>query len=441
MRAITGMSLACCAATASGFSAELQNEREVIAAEIPKKETGWEADHATGTWGGFRTRLVERGVHLYAGYMGEVLGNVSGGVRRGAVYEGLLELGLDLRTKQLGLWDNGLLRINSLYPHGSSLSSKYTGDLLTVSNIDAYDSFRLYEFWYEQSFADEKFSLRIGQLVADEEFGYTDSGGAFVNSAFGWPAFVSANARNTGPAFFVAAPGVRLKYAPADEWYLQAGVYDGDSFDDPNGNPRINRSGTRIHFAGEQGLLAMAEAGFLPNQKGETGGLPGQYKLGAWLHTAEFPSNFEPEKSYGENFGFYAVAEQMIWRESEDQGLWIFARAGFAPRDRSFFEMVTDFGIACTGPLPARDQDIAGLGFVHARISRDIRRFEQLDAALNGTQYNGFSDHESVLEAFYSFQVTKWWTVQPDFQWIFNPGGSSGASDAIVVGLRTSIVF
>jgi porin len=357
------------------------------------------------------------------------------------VAEGLLEVGLEIDPQPLGLWNNGRFRVSALYPHGKGASEKYAGDLLTVSNIDAFDSFRLWELWYEHHFMGEKLSLRFGQILADEEFTFTEAGGGFLNSAFGWPAFISANVINTGPAFFVAAPGARLRYEPTESFFIHAGVYDGDTFDDRDGDPHPTASGTRIHLSEDQGLYAMAEAGFRLNGGKENAGLPGVYKIGTWLHTGDFASNFDPDKTHSKNFGAYISAEQMICREEGDQGLWAFARAGVAPRDRSFFEFVTDFGLSCTGALPTRDEDVLGIGFVYARISRDIRRFERFDAEVNGTPYEAFSDHESVLEAFYSVQVNKWWTIQPDFQWIFNPGGTAAFSDAVVIGVRSAIVF
>ena len=141
-------------------------EREVIAAEVKEQETGSEGDHMTGDWGGLRTKLVDRGVHLQAGYIGEVIGNVSGGLKTGAIYEGLFELGVRVDTEAAGLWKNGTFQVSSLFPHGPGFSEKYSGDLLTASNIEAYESWRLYELWYEHTFA-EKFSVRVGQFTAD----------------------------------------------------------------------------------------------------------------------------------------------------------------------------------------------------------------------------------------------------------------------------------
>jgi carbohydrate-selective porin OprB len=81
--------------TCAYAQADTNKEPAVVAAKIPSGETGSEADHMTGDWGGLRSRLVSQGIHLRAGYTAEVQANVSGGVRRGGVYSALLELGLD----------------------------------------------------------------------------------------------------------------------------------------------------------------------------------------------------------------------------------------------------------------------------------------------------------------------------------------------------------
>src|SRR5687767_4623510 len=77
------------------LSQETRNQEQVIAARVPSGETGQESDHMTGSWGGFRDRMVERGVHVSAGYVGEFQSVVSGGARRGSAWEGIFETSLD----------------------------------------------------------------------------------------------------------------------------------------------------------------------------------------------------------------------------------------------------------------------------------------------------------------------------------------------------------
>jgi porin len=407
----------------------------------------------TGDWAGHRTKLLERGVHLQAGYIGEVIGNTSGGLRRGAIYEGLFEASLRLDTAKAGLWRGGTFQVSTLFPHGTGFSADYLGDLLSASNIEAYESWRLYDLYYEHQF-NEFVSLRLGQFAADDEFAYTDAGANFINSAFGWPAFISGNTVNTGPAFYVAAPGIRLNVEPRDEFFLRLAFFDGDSFDNRQGDPRPNRSGTRFELGADQGFFGIGEMGLRWHTNGKKDELPGELKVGGWLHTGDFQSNYEDENgdpylvsgldphSHSGNFGVYVAGQQMLWRESDDaQGIYAFARAGAGPQERSFFEAVVDGGLTWRGLIPHRDDDLAGLGMSYARISREIVRRERLDSNLNGTEYPAYSSHETVLEAFYSLQLAKWWTVQPDVQWIFNPGGNESVSDAVVAILRTSLVF
>jgi porin len=48
---------------------------------------------------------------------------------------------------------------------------------------------------------------------------------------------------------------------------------------------------------------------------------------------------------------------------------------------------------------------------------------------------------EMVLEATYQCQVTPWFIVQPDIQYILNPSGSTSLANAFVIGGRCAIVF
>jgi porin len=395
------------------------------------RETGLEREHLTGDWGGWRTNLTDRGVHFQFGYIGEGFGNVTGGRRRGVAFEGLGEMAVEVDLERLANWGGARFRASSLWLHGRGPAGKLVGDALGSSNIEAHDSVRLYELWLEQNFLEGAFSVRVGSMLADEEFAGTDFGGLLLNSAFGWPAFISGNVINTGPAFYVAALGARLRYAPSDRWYVQTALLDGDSFDSASGNPRRNASGVRWRLDSDQGALSMSELGFNWNSDEQSAGLPGTVKLGAWFHTADFSDNARSQRTHEFNYGGYIAAQQLLCREDGDaeQGLGVFLRLGASPEDRSAFGFVLDAGLHYTGLLPGRDEDRCALGFVHADFS-DTR-----------AGYRLFRDYEQVVEFTYEFVVKPWWTIQPDFQWINNPAGDSGPSDAFLIGLRSAITF
>ncbi|HXC61802.1 MAG TPA: carbohydrate porin, partial [Nitrospiria bacterium] len=112
----------------------------------------------------------ENGVTFTGEYTGEIFGNLSGGIQQGASYEGLLKLTLRLDLQKIVHWDGASIYASALYPHGNGLSRRYTGDFNILSSIDAYDSVRLFELWFEQKFFGGKASIRIGQMSADVEF-------------------------------------------------------------------------------------------------------------------------------------------------------------------------------------------------------------------------------------------------------------------------------
>lgn len=402
-------------------------------------ETGSEREHLFGDFDGWRTRAVDRGVHLGAGYIGEVFGNLTGGRRRGAVVEGLGEVSLDLDLEKLtGFWSGAEIYSSFLLPHGRSPSGQLVGDLQTLSNIDAYDSPLLYELWLEQSLRNKRLSIRAGQLLADSEFAGSDYGAFLLNGSFGWPAFIGGNTLNAGPTYSRAAPGLRVRARLADNGYVQAGVYDGDTFDSAEGDPRRNRHGIRWRLNSDQGAFAIAETGWSINQGTNASGLPGTYKLGAWLHTADFADLRDSARSHSGNHGFYVAADQMLWRENDAddaQGLGLFFRGGFSPEDRSAFEFTIDTGLHYRGLFPGRDDDALALGFAYVNVSEDQRSAERTAGA------SVLSDYELAVELTYQINVTPWLGIQPDVQWIRHPGGSGALDDALVVGLRTRVTF
>jgi porin len=46
-----------------------------------------------------------------------------------------------------------------------------------------------------------------------------------------------------------------------------------------------------------------------------------------------------------------------------------------------------------------------------------------------------------VLEATYQCVLTPWCMVQPDIQYVINPGATSTLANTLVLGMRFSVVF
>ena len=360
-------------------------------------------------------------------YVGEVFGDLSGGLKQGAIYEGYVKLGLGINLEKLAGWDDTVFYANFLYPHGAGLSQNYVGDLNVVSNIDAYDSARLFKCWVQKSFAENRFSLRVGIMAVDKEFFASEGAALFLNGGFG--AFPVISQDVVAPVYPVSAPGVRLTWKATKALFFRAAVISGDV-----GTPTLNQHNTRWNLRARDGLAAFAEATYKVHATG--GGLRGTYKLGGFYDSKSFDDLRGGDKHHG-NYGAYAIADQQVWREGAGgdagaQGLGVFGRIAFAPADRNLVAFDTEAGVTYTGLLPGRDGDVLGVGVVFAKVSSAAR--DALDEPFP-------THHETVLEVSYQASINDWLTVQPDFQYVFNPGAVSGARNAVVAGLRFSLNF
>ena len=183
---------------------------------------------AYGDPGGIRAYLSTKGIDFAFTYIGEILGNTSGGIKRGATYEGRLDAVLDVDLEKFMGLKGAALHAEAFQIHGRGLSGNNTMDLFTVSNLEATPSTRLYEAWFEQKFADDKVAVRVGQLGADTEFIVSQTATLFVDSTFGFPAIGSNDLPSGGPVYPLSAPGARLKLTPFDNVAVLAAIFDGD---------------------------------------------------------------------------------------------------------------------------------------------------------------------------------------------------------------------
>ena len=160
--------------------------------------------------------LAQYGISFAIQETSEVLGNVTGGAQRGAAYDGLTQMALQLDTQRAFGWHGGTFNVSALQIHGSNLSASNLLTLQTASGIEADRATRLWELWYQQKFLDEdRLDIKIGQQSLDQEFMVSQNAGYFVNTMFGWPMVPSADLPGGGPAYPLSALGVRLRARPS----------------------------------------------------------------------------------------------------------------------------------------------------------------------------------------------------------------------------------
>ncbi|MBV8586839.1 MAG: carbohydrate porin [Verrucomicrobia bacterium] len=383
---------------------------------------------------GLRKTLAKLGITIGGIYTGEVFSNVNGGIRTGTVAEGLLELDLDVDLEKFIGLKGGTIHFSVFDPHGTGLSERYTGDLSTVSSIDAYDSFRIAEYWYEQKLFNDKLTVRIGQFLTENEFYYSDYSNLFICGSFGAYAFLVSNFP-FAPSYPMSAPAVRFVLNVTSNIDLNVGVYSGSTLAQATNNRSLP------NIRAQDGLISFYELDYRVNHEDIATGLPTTYKLGAIYHSlydGQLNNNLGSANRPG--YGLYLTIDQAIWKKPTTDknvrppGLGVFCRLGYMPEDFGFVSHYIDGGFNYNGLIPGRNDDIFGIAVTHSGISDSASR---RSVRAGGPHYT----YETLIEATYTAKVLPWLTLQPDFQYIINPGATDIHHNATVLGIRTTMTF
>ena len=424
------------------------------AAEPKTIESDDTAKTLFGDMGGLRSAIAPFGLTLSVSETDEVLGNASGGFRRGAIYEGLTDASLQWDLRPRFQWP-GVIFARAFQIHGRGLSANDLGNLITASSLEASPSTRLFELWYEH-YATDWLRIRIGQQAADQEFIVSTTSKLFVNATFGFPTLPAADLPSGGPAYPLGTPAIRIRIEPTDGFVLMAGVFNGDPAGPGFGAAQV-RDASGTSFRTGDGVLALIEARYNPGNSDDNG----TYKLGAWFNSNRFPdqrfdsngvSLASPLSSgaprlLDNNYSVYGIVDQPIYIDKDKgQSLSGFIRAMGAPGDRNLVSFYFDTGLAFKGPFGRKD-DTVGIGFGYAQIGNSARLLDQDTGAI--VPGHPVRSREALLEVTYQVQVTDWWQLQPDFQYVIAPGGGipnpsapgKKIGNAAVLGLRSTITF
>jgi porin len=398
-----------------------------------------------------RRSLADAGFRVGGFYLGETFGN-TGGIHQGETYDGVLWSYLLGDLHKAGLWKGLCFYADAYQIHGRSITADNIGSLVTVSNYEALPSTRLSELWLEQHLFNDHVTVRVGQLTADTEFLLSSGGTHLLDATWGWATLPSFNLPGTSPTYPLSTPGVRVALKPNDKWSLMVGVYNGDPAGAHcTGNPQVCDD-DGLEFPLDSPPLVMAEASYKYQQNGR---LPGTFKLGGWnqfgnLHeqplgsgvTVAITPNSVPINS---DWAVYAILDQLVWRvpnSKDPKGIGIFSRMIGGPTEQNLVDFYADGGVTFRGMFPYRPDDILAAGFVYTGLSNDVHDFAGSQDLANARNF------ETFFEICYTAQLRKGWTLQPDFQYIWQPGGHvpepSGRGtvpNAAVWGVRTTINF
>ncbi|QPF89072.1 carbohydrate porin [Bradyrhizobium commune] len=417
--------------------------------------------------------LANKGLNFGATYIVDNIGNVSGGVSRGAINFGRLDLSVDADLDKLVGWTGGRFYANGFIIYGRGLTRNYIMNLATISEIEALPDQRLYNAYFEQSFFDGRLNIRAGQQAADVEFFDSETDDLFINGTFGWPAIKATNLPAGGPAPPIAVPGIRVKAQVADNVTVFGAVFNGSAAAPGDGDPQT-RDNHGLAFRVNDPAWVIGQVHFDYHLDIGGSSLAGNFTPGGWYHFGDFDSQrftadgFSladptgsgiPAKLRG-NYGIYAVIEQTLWRppgaepdktvSASIPGVTAFGRIAYSPPDRNLIDLYLDGGVGFVGFTPGRPLDRFGIGVAYMRISGAARSLDVDTQIFSGIQ-SPVRSSEALLEIIYEAHIKPGWLIAPYFQYVVRPSGgipnpndptgTSRIGDAAVFGFTTTFRY
>ena len=372
------------------------------------------------------------GIGAELNYKGEVFSNISGGMETKSVYLDNIDLVFDFNLEEIVGWKGAKLNSHILGNHGGD-PSEYSGAAQGISNIAAYETWKLYQFWLEQNLFDEKLSLLLGLYDLNSEFDTRETSSFFINPSHGIGAEYALTGHN-GPSIFpYTSLALRVKYNLTPSFNIKAAVFDGVPGDLTKPN------GTHVVLNKEDGLILTTEISYQSEtEKFNTDYF--KYSFGGWYYTSEFEEfdsdlDRNPLLQKG-NYGIYASAEKFLFGEPDNssQGLALFLRIGFADKNVNRIDAYYGTGLTYTGLVPGRDEDVLGLAIA---TTHNNQRYINLMAKEDFK----IEDYEYIIELTYILNVAGWLKVQPDLQYIFNPTYCNCHKYSFMYGTRLELAL
>lgn len=393
-----------------------------------EEEVNYNETTLTGDWGGFRSTLADAGVTAEITYKADVMANIAGGTKKSVRGLDNLDIVFNFDGEKLLGSTGTTAMIHLLNNNGGQPDGSLVGSGQGINNIEvAEPTAKLYQAWIQQNFMGDKLSVLAGLYDLNSEFYVTDSSGLFLHSTYGIGSEVAQSGKN-GPSIFpFTSLGARVAITPNDNFYAQAVVLDAVS-----GDPE-NPKGTQLDFEFNDGALVVGEIGFIPNANKPSG----KIAVGAWYYSSEFDDSVDKDGSGNatqrNNKGAYIIGEHQLYSEqgAEDQGLSAFGRFGFADEDVNQFDYAWSAGVVYTGLVEGRDE--GQLGFAVAGANNSDKYIT--------SQTSSTDSSETAIELTYGDNLTPWLAVQPNVQYVINPGTDPNKDNALILGSRFTLQF
>lgn len=357
---------------------------------------------------------------LQSAYTADVIGVVDGVDTPAGRFLDNLDVSLDGDLERQFGWRGARVHF-SLLANGGGEPNAIAGTLQGYDNIEVGSpGVRLYEAWIEQDLADGAASVLAGLYDVNSEFYVTEASDLLLAPPFGIGSELAATGPN-GPAIFPSTSlAARVRIGSPDGHYVQAAAVNA-------------RAGTIGDDGGvdttlDDGVLYLAEAGWSG---------PVRIAVGAWRYgegqedIRDVLPGGDPRLSDAQ--GAYLVAEGTVFEAEDAPTVRAFLRLGVSDGDTTDFKGGWQTGLRLDSVFDGRPDSAFSIGF-HQGLLSDKARANALDA---GTR---FGDAEGGIELTYADTFGPF-TIQPDLQWIHNPGGDADRDPILTAGLRVILTL
>ncbi|WP_185968838.1 carbohydrate porin [Carboxylicivirga sp. M1479] len=363
---------------------------------------------------------LEDAFSFEASYVSDYVNSSKSAIENANAYMGMIDLATSFDTKAARLWSGGEFYFHLENTHGATASADLVGDLQVFSNIDNGDYTYLYQLWYKHTW--RRFSITVGNHDLNSTFVASDYASEYINSSFGIMPSVSMNVMVS--IFPKPCLGSIIEYQLSDATNIKAAVYEGDplSLDDEpyNTSFSINKDG---------GYLSIGEFSYSVSLLEK---LEGTYRVGGYYHSNYFIDMAKPTLEHKGNYGLYFIADQLLSKITTGRSsLGMFVKFGLAPEDRNEYPFFAAAGLNLYAPFSKRQDDSIGLALASLSINK------QLVGHNKPYQHN----YEQVIECFYKATISQNIVIQPEVQYIINPGAMASNNNTAIGLIRTYINF
>lgn len=374
-------------------------------------------------------------------YSAMPVANISGGIKTGFRYIDNVDLTLNLDFEKLAHINGLSVFIYGLGNNGG-YATELVGDIQTISNIETYPTWKLYEAWVQKNLLNNELSFLGGLYDLNSEFDVVKPGLLFLHSSYGLGAELAPTGQNGPSVFLVTSLAFRAAATIKQKVRVMGAIMDAVP-GDPN-DPR----GTHIELSSEEGALIIFQANINLGKElylSKNGNVRkagsvrrraigrgyespnfNQLIVGAWRYTADFETIAEtPQRQRGNQGAFIAYQRYFYLDMEQARHITAFVRLGIAEDKFNQFGGAISGGIVTAIPI-LKHSDEMGIAF---------------STALNGDTYlaqsarEGFNYDraETNIEFTFNHRLLPYMAFQPSIQYVINPGTDPNLDNALVL--------